>query len=199
MEFFPEPVAAMEEPEELPQPAWMTAPGDMLPGVVPVEIVIGRSPSTVVLLTGMRVFPTGIEMTLGVRVRGRVRRRELHGEVFDGPYSHDRDDDWQAGRLKWGFELADGRRVTNVDPPPWPPERFDPSWEPAHPVLMGHGGGGGNRAVDREYWLWPLPPTGRLQVACQWLDQGIDMTVHDLDVQPFLAAAARARSVWPGG
>ena len=27
--------------------------------------------------------------------------------------------EWQAGRLKWGFELADGQRVTNVDPSAW--------------------------------------------------------------------------------
>jgi hypothetical protein len=36
-------------------------------------------------------------MSLGVRVRGRVHRRDLNGEVFDGPYTHDMDADWQAG------------------------------------------------------------------------------------------------------
>ena len=68
------------------------------------------------MLTGMRAFPTGLGMSLGVRVRGRVHRRDLNGEVFDGPYTRDMDADWQAGRLKWGFEFADGGRVTNVDP-----------------------------------------------------------------------------------
>jgi hypothetical protein len=33
-------------------------------------------------------------------------------------------------------------------------------------------------------------------VACQWLEQGIEMSVHELQTQPFLEAAARARPVW---
>ena len=162
-----------------------------------------------VLLSGVRAFPTGLQMNLGVRVRGRVSRRDLNGEVFDGPYGHDMDSEWQAGRLKWGFELADGRRVTNVDPPVWleqpnrdhsqPHGPDDWTWEPNHPVLTGRGGGGGPRSVDREYWLWPLPPAGRLRVVCQWLDQGIEPTVQHVDAQVFLDAAARARPVWPTG
>jgi hypothetical protein len=33
-------------------------------------------------------------------------------------------------------------------------------------------------------------------VACEWPAQGIDHTVHDLDAQLFLDAAARARPLW---
>jgi hypothetical protein len=148
MNFFPDvpPPGDRDEPEELPQPAWAGPPEDVLPGVVPVELILGRSDSAVVMLTGMRAFPTGLGMRLYVRVRGRVHGGDLDSEIFDGPYTHDRDADWQTGRLKWGFELADGRRVTNVDPPPEPPhyddERF-PSWAPDRPVLIGGGGGGG--------------------------------------------------------
>ena len=183
----------------------MGAPEDVLPGVVPVELVLGRSASTVVMLTGMRAFPTGLQMNLSVRLRGKAARRDLHSEVFDGQYSHDMDADWQERRLKWGFELADGRRVTNVDPWPHQPNEDhsrphppdDWLWEPGHPVLMGGGGGGGSSSVDRDYWLWPLPPAGSLRVVCQWLNQDIAVQVQDLDTAPFLAAAARARPVWP--
>ena len=205
MDFFPplpDP-ADLDELDEEPQPAWMGAPDDVVPGVVPVELVLGRSDSTVVLLTGMRAFPTGLEMRLGVRVSGPVRRRDLNGEVFDGRYDHRMDADWQAGRLKWGFELADGRRVTNVDPWPEPPGADGPAsvdflaWEPGRPVLQGGGGGGGSRSVDRDYWLWPLPPAGRLLVVCQWPDQGIETTSQELDAEPFMDAARRARPVWP--
>ncbi|HEU4542181.1 MAG TPA: hypothetical protein VFR23_13720 [Jiangellaceae bacterium] len=198
MDFFPDvpPPSGEDEPEESPQPAWRGAPSDILPGVVPVELILGRSDSTVVMLTGMRAFPTGLAMILGVRVRGRVYR-DLHGEVLHGPYTHDMDADWQVGRLKWGFEFADGRRVTNLHPwPPYPDER-DPAWEPDHPALIGGGGGGGDRYVDVDYWLWPLPPAGRLRVACQWLEQGIEMSTHDLDTDPFREAAARAKPIWP--
>jgi hypothetical protein len=204
VDFFPPPPepSQVDEPDEEPQPAWMGPPEDVLPGVVPVELVLGRSDSTVVLLTGMRAFPSGLQMNLGVRVRGPVRRRDLNSEVFDGPYDHGMDADWQAGRLKWGFELADGRRVTNVDPWPEPPDGHDSvvdfrTWEPDRPVLQGGGGGGGDRSVDRDYWLWPLPPPGRLRVVCQWPDQDIELTVQDLDAEPLLAAAHRASPLWP--
>lgn len=206
MDFFPEPPdpADGDESQEPPQPVWMNAPEDVLPGVVPLELVLGRSDSTVVMLTGVRAFPTGLQMNLAVRVRGSVGRRDLHSEVFDGPYSHEMDVAWQARRLKWGFELSDGQRATNVDP--WP-ERPDPghsegrhpidwSWTPDRPVLSDGGGGGGSRSVNRDYWLWPLPPAGRLGVVCQWHEQDIDLTVQDLDGGPFLEAARRARPAW---
>lgn len=208
MDFFPEPPDPPDPPDEdqeYRQPVWMGPPDDVLPGVVPVELVLGRSDSTVVGLIGMRAFPNGFQMTLAVRVRGRVGRRDLNAEVFDGPYDHGMDAPWQAGRLKWGFELADGRRVTNVDPWPEQPNRDharphhpdDWLWEPDHPVLHGGGGGGGGRSVNRDYWLWPLPPVGRLRVVCQWPDQDIAVNVQDIDAEPILAAARRAVPLWP--
>lgn len=208
MDFFPDPPGPPDEDEvrrEHAQPVWMSPPDDVLPGVVPVELVLGRSASTVVFLTGIRAFPTGLQMNLAVRVRGPLGRRYLNNEVFDGPYQHDMDPQWQAGRLKWGFELADGRRVTNVDPWPQQPNQDhhrphqadDWLWEPDHPVLQGGGGGGSLHSVDRDYWLWPFPPAGQLRVVCQWTEQGIDLNVQDLDTEPFLAAARRARPAWP--
>jgi hypothetical protein len=171
----------------------------VLPGVAALSLLLGRSSTTAVVLTGAHVYPTGIAVTLGVRVRGRIRRRELHAEVFDGPYAHDLDADWQRKRLMWGVELSDGRRVTTVDPPAWPGEDGFPDLTrpPERPVLVGGGGGGGSRSVERDYWWWPLPPAGPLRVVCQWLDQDIALTAHDLDAGPFRDAAARARPLWP--
>lgn len=115
-DFFPEPASPVEGPEvdDEPQPAWLNSPDDVLPGVVPVELVLGRAERAVVMLTGIRAFPTGLAMTLHVRTKARLRRFDLNSEIFDGPYRHDQDDEWQRNRLKWGFEYADGRRATNV-------------------------------------------------------------------------------------
>lgn len=208
MDFFPDQqdVPQGDGDDEPRQPVWAHPPDDVLAGVVPVELVLGRSPSTVVLLSGVRAFPVGLGMKLGVRVRGRIGRRDLHAQVFDGPYTDATDAAWQAGRLKWGFKLADGRRVTNVDVNPLmeqpnqdhhrPHDADDWAWEPDHPVLSGGGGGGSPRSSDRDYWLWPLPPAGRLRVVCQWPARGIELSVHDLDGEPFLQAAARAEPIW---
>lgn len=37
----------------------------------------------------MRVFPTGVEMTLSARLRGSIRDFDLNRELFDGPYRRD--------------------------------------------------------------------------------------------------------------
>lgn len=194
-DFFPEPRAASAEPEETPQPEWLSAPDDVLPGVVPVELVIGRSQQAAVMLTGMWAFPAGVAMTLHVRTRVFLGRRfDLHEEVFDGPYRHDQDEAWWRDRFKWGFEFSDGRRVTSVDP--WPAS-FDPQDVPDRPVLAGGGGGGGDRSVRRDYWLWPLPPRGTLTVVCQWPTLGIGPTTSLIDADQIHAAANRAQPVWP--
>ena len=161
MDFFPDPPEPPDDdaPDDHSQPTWVSAPQNVMPGVVPVEFIRGRSASTVVMLTEIRAFPSGLAMTLGVRVRARVGRRDLDSEVFDGPYNHDMGGDWQSSRLKWGFELADGRRVTNVDPPPWAElthqEHSSPAspgeWlrEPDHPVLTGGGvAAGRGRSIE---------------------------------------------------
>lgn len=217
MNFFPDPPAGPgpDEHREPRRPDWSGAPVDVVPAVVPVELVIGRSDTVAVLLTGLRAFPTGVEMNLAVRVHpdtpfgplGRGRPGDfaaLYDEVFDNHHGLVGDTEWEAGRLKWGVELADGRRATNVDLDPWS-ERYaagehpgeDDDWTPDHPVLHGGGGGGSDRAVDRSYWLWPLPPAGRLGVVCQWPARGIAQTVHDLDADLVREAAARARPLWP--
>ena len=186
---------------------WAGPPGDVLPGVVPVELVLGRSESAVVALTGMRAFPTGLAMTLHVRLHGSVRGFDLHAEVFDGPYRHDRGPEWQAGRLKWGFEFADGRRVTTVDPPTWSDTEDEASdfasyrplaslVEPSRPILTPGGGGCGQRDADRGYWLWPLPPAGRLLVVCEWPARDIAQAVHEVDGSLLTDAAARATPLW---
>ncbi|GAA0312725.1 hypothetical protein [Kineococcus aurantiacus] len=205
MDFFPDPPqpAQRDELDEPARPAWSGPPDDVLAGVVPVELVLGRSDSTVLTLSGLRAFPTGLGMVLGVRVRGPLGRRDLNSEVFDGPYEHVQDAAWQRGRLKWGFELADGQRVTNLDPGPWgeqptgPDGAPDDTWQPSRPLLTGGGGDASRRSANRDHWLWPLPPAGRLRVVCQWLEQGIELTSHELDADLLRQAAERARPLWP--
>jgi hypothetical protein len=195
-DFFPDPPEAPEEPEDDdPQPVWLNPPEDVLPGIVPVELIIGRSAQAVVMLTGMRAFTTGVAMTLLVRTRVRMTRFDLNEEVFDGPYRHDQDVAWRRDRLKWGFEFADGRRATSVDPWPDPADAQPPD----RPVLSGGGGGGGARAVERDYWLWPLPPAGKLTVVCQWPQLGIGPTTSQIDADQVVDAATRAQPIWTAG
>jgi hypothetical protein len=46
-------------------------------------------------------------------------------------------------------------------------------------------------------WLWGLPPPGPLTFACQWPTEQIPPSQAELDAGLVLAAAARARILWP--
>jgi hypothetical protein len=64
-------VSAFEPPElpELPEveyrrPAWIEPPPDVVPGIVPVELILAHTPQRAIGLTGIRVYPTGFGCTL---------------------------------------------------------------------------------------------------------------------------------------
>ncbi|HEY4990540.1 MAG TPA: hypothetical protein VII33_00480 [Nakamurella sp.] len=59
------------------QPVWAAAPDHVVPGTVPIDLVLGRSDNAVVLLTGVRAFPTGLQIGLAVRIRHLDPRRDL--------------------------------------------------------------------------------------------------------------------------
>ena len=133
------------------------------------DLVVGRSDKAVVLLNLIRAFPTGLQISLTVRVRQPTSHGDLarEGLMYQDPVQGDTAG--RAGRRKWGFGFADGRRVTNVDPPPDHPPISRPGdaldWMPDHPMLMTNlGGSNGPRAVDMDAWLWPLPPPGAFQM-----------------------------------
>jgi hypothetical protein len=95
--------------------------------------------------------------------------------------------------LRFGLTWPDGGRATNLDD-------WGRSWpdatEPAH-GLESHSGGGSDREYSQEYWAWPLPGSGPLGLVVEWPAFGIDETTASVDGDLLLAAAARARPVWP--
>jgi hypothetical protein len=64
------------EPPELPEPeveyrrpAWIQPPPDVVPGVVPVELLLAHTDTDAVLVTGLRAYPTGVDFVLTARLR----------------------------------------------------------------------------------------------------------------------------------
>lgn len=106
------------------------------------------------------------------------------------------------GGLRWGLELADGRRVTTVDDwSPWNdlPDGADPAaWTPGRLVLEGLGRPSVSAGSwSRNVWLWPLPPAGPLRLVCARPDRGIAETSATVDATPLVEAAADAAPLWP--
>ncbi len=176
---------------------------EVLPGVVPIEALLGHTSTAGVAVGRLRAYPTGFSLTLLVRLAKVPHVRHIavgHGWRRDDaafPESFA----WAFGRratgvsdeppedfLRFGVAFADGRTVTNLDvggvgsggPPDVPRAR------------LVHGYGGGLRRWDCDVWVQPLPPPGPLSFVCAWPAKGIPETWVAIDGTRVLDAAARS-------
>jgi len=195
MSFFdpPPPPPSLSVAEvEYRQPVWLGPPANVLPGVVPVELLIACTDETAVAVIGIRAYPTGFGFTLSVRLR-RLSARQQDPNLFDVAFEGDQ---IAAAFLRFGVQFADGAKATNL--PRYDVHRCDDA-EPTAPVLTAHGGGGGGLAWDIDQWVWPLPPAGPLAFVCEWPARQIDESRVELDARLVLQAAERAATLWPDG
>ena len=94
MSFFPEPADAVHQDR---QPAWAAAPDDVVPGIVPIDLVLGRSDDAVVVLMWGLGFADGRKVTQRgspatgaparpARRRARLDARPPHAEPQGRPH-----------------------------------------------------------------------------------------------------------------
>jgi hypothetical protein len=197
-------VVSASQPPELPEPseveyrrpAWVEPPADAVPGIVPVELVLARTPQRAIGLSGIRAYPVGFGCTLHLRLREVIPGEQSNFGAFN--MLGDRVD--PAGEfadyyLRFGVGFADGRKATNLDhrrdldegPPPDPPSLRLVRWE-----------GYDRLAWEVDVWVWGLPPPGPLAVVCEWPARGIPESRVEVDAGLVLEAAARAVPIWPG-
>jgi hypothetical protein len=157
-------------------PAWSRGPVDMVPGVVPVALLVARTDTHAVLIDGLLVYPTGFDFDLAVRRHPGLPRDHPDPRV------------WHELWLEVRF--ADGRRADN-GPGPWPHPDDDRPPDPPLLYQSVSGPDGGH------VWLWGLPPPGPLTFACHWPAEQIPPSQAALDAGLVLAAAARAQTLWP--
>lgn len=170
-----------EDPE-----AWRgrQRPDNEVPGSVAFEAVLGESEDLAIFVCGLSVYRNGVELALEVRARpSYADSRHDESEFLGGAVVR--------GGLLLGAEFADGRRCSNLPGRREKPLRLD------QPVLWSDGGGGGGRSAAVSWFLSPLPPPGELRIICAWPGRGIPESITTLPAEPILAAAARARELWP--
>lgn len=128
MSFFA--VPAWQPPSGYRIPAWLRPPEAIVPGIVPVELLVAHTDTHAVLVTDLRAYPTGLDLVLTVRPRP--------GQPDQGRRDPDRPHHHYAFHdlgLELGF--ADGRTVSSdprrwtrtfetqqPDPPAVPPRRW---------------------------------------------------------------------------
>jgi hypothetical protein len=186
MSFFEMP--AWQPPSGYRIPAWLRPPETMVPGIVPVELLLGRTDTDAVLLTDLRAYPTGLEFALTARPHPHQLQQRRHD--LDRPHRFLSRDLWLELRF------ADGQ-TASTHPRSWP--RTFETEEPDPPFLCCHGGGGSERGWRSPHWLWGLPPPGPLAFVCTWPAGQTPSSSVEIDASLVLEAADRAVPVWPAG
>lgn len=161
--------------------AWQrrhSPPDNEVPGVLAATAVLTGDGDTVVALTGVRVFTTGLLLDVGVRRRLDPAPDSDHFAATERA-------------LLLGIELADGRTASTV--------LGAPAWDtdPAVPVLTHHGANGGGRVYDLTLWLTPAPPAGDVVVIAAAPTWGLPEGAVRLPAAALAEAASSARVLWP--
>ena len=183
-----------EQPEQEipPQPRWISPPADELPGRVLLDEVVARTDATVVVLSELRRYGSGISIRL------EWSRRRCGETVKDwnaAMMNRHAGGPGDAGALRVGAVLPDGTRLLPLS---WQTmTRQDPV---APPTLFAQDGGGGG-GVDRyegsvSAWVWwPEPDDGELIVMLEWRDASISETRITIPAET-RAHAAAPRALW---
>jgi hypothetical protein len=188
-DFFQAPPGSGKPKPRYRTPEWFAAPSGTLPGIVPVERVLARTDRVAVCVTVIAAYPTGFELELLAMI--------TPDEDFDPMLFHRQHlvgrgavDELPLEMLRFGVRFADGSSATNIGGFHREPRR------PATPVLQHAGGSGGGDQWRQTYWIWPLPPPGRLTLVCEWPAMNIALTEVELDGQTIRDAAEHAQVIF---
>jgi len=165
-----------------------------MPGVVPVERVVAKTADVAVYISGFWVYPIGFETQLRVSVRDE--ESDLDPFSFDYEDPDDGPGQIPAGKLRIGFEFADGSKVTNTG------RDYSVEWVsgplPTAPKMSGvnvRGGGAGSAKIADGFWVWPLLPEGGLTFVCEWPAAEIPLTRVQFAARPLIEASQRAQEL----
>jgi hypothetical protein len=188
-----------EVADEWSQPEWWGPPIGWVGGVVPAELVLGKSDSAAVVVTYLSAYPTGVAFQL------RALRRP--SEAFDSSEKEWSAQSGEAGislvgnQLHFGVEFEDGRRAERSSPVGGPGDFTIMAFQEGKPVtpsstanivLNGRGGGSGPDGLVEDRFVWPLPPGGPLAFFCEWSAVGIPECRVELEEGVWREAVARA-------
>lgn len=190
------------EPERDPEPdytspVWFGPPADELGTCLPASRVVGRSDNGAIALRSIVVYTTGLNLDLVAVARGISGSRAA--TFFHGIHGFELEDEISDAFIRVGLEYDDGSRVSNIS---GVRRMWQTKKEPDGPVLVQHGGGGGQAGggrvqVDATHWLWPLPPAAPLSLFVAWPAVDIGLSSTQLDGHAITEAAAKSQSLWP--
>lgn len=186
--------------EEWSQPEWFAPPRDEIPALSPMTRVLATTEQTAVVLLGVRVYATGVELRIDRRAR-RLNEGddEWHGviktflETPNTPAGHGGE---QA--LIYATQIDGGDEVlANNLFRPHTPARNRP--EP-YSLMRVFGNGSGNTTsceCEEGLWIWPLPDGDTLGLSVRWPAMSLPEVRTQIDLREVIDLALQSRPLWP--
>ncbi|MDP9332849.1 MAG: hypothetical protein M3Q30_06025 [Actinomycetota bacterium] len=213
----PPPPEEHEQAERLwAPPRWDRPSEGTLPVTFGVSQLIGRTDNAALALDHLRVYPNGFQLVVTVIVSPRLPP-ELHMGGFasfslmttatTAPADKDKPNPPPPPprtRIRRGMlDMAPriGIRFSNGQSAGSAPQSIfevakDEEGVPTQPVIVGGGGGGGGGHFRFEYWVFPLPTPGPLEVFAEWPLAGMEETSVVISGDDVLDAAQQAMILW---
>jgi hypothetical protein len=180
----PIPTGPRYRPHQWPYP-W-GPPEAEFPGIVPINILqFERSKQAAIAIIGIAAYTAGFEIFVTHRIRPGA-----HG-IARGDPTPDVPGALPAALRSFhlGLQFADGSKAISGRLYLGP----GPDSEPTAPILRPVGGD----IQFSRWWGWPLPPSGPLELVCEWPRFGVAETRVGIDAQLILDAARRSVQLWP--
>jgi hypothetical protein len=213
---FAEPSPEPQQPAERSwaPPEWDRPSEGTLPAIIGVSRLLGRTDNVALAVDHVRVYPNGFQIVVSTRTNPR-----LPPELRTGGFASvtllaarsaapDRDDATTPlppppllphHRLhmgpRIGIRFSNGQSAGADRQSPFEVAK-DEHGIPTGPVILGGGGGGGNGHFRFDYWVFPLPPPGELEVFAEWKIAGIEETSIVINGDDIRDAAQHATILW---
>ncbi len=220
MPFFePELSPASEVPEETERvwipPRWDRPSEGVLPSVIGVSKLFGRTDTVALALDHLRVYPNGFQLALlaltsprlplGLQFGGFATFSLISASTAapDAPNRPTpppvRRPPFRPGLMEMapriGIRFSNGQSAGTgsrslADLPK------DDEGIPTEPVILGGGMNGGGGRYRFEQWVFPLPTPGPLEVFAEWSYAGLEEISIVVDGDEVRAAAEHATVLW---
>jgi hypothetical protein len=157
MSFFAMP--AWEPPSGYRIPAWLRPPEHIVPGIVPVELLLARTDTDAVLVTDLRAYPTGLEFALTARPHPDQLQQRRHDP--DRPHRFVYRDLWLELRFANGQTASNHPRSwphTFETEQPDPPFLYQGHWPSYAPGQSASSSRQASSSTPAWCWRWPLEP-----------------------------------------
>jgi hypothetical protein len=171
-----------------PNVKWPAPPDDIVPGQPDLNLQLGVTDRIGAILNRFRVWPTGIQCILSMRVGAATGRERLPMPRFLPDLINA-----TPASTALTVEYADGATGTSTQHP-----GLRDRGPGDDDVILIASGTGTNGWFEITYWISPLPPPGPVAFRLLWPAIALTGFEAYVDAEPLRSAATEAIPLWSG-